>query len=111
MNTMIKTLSGALFLVLASGAQADSSRDCMLEGTVQRADGQNQEAVAVKFHSAKRYDAEANCRIRRDEKLEFKLPDDPRLQDAPAGATVKYRYQRDEEGESSTELISVGTSA
>ena len=46
-----------------------------------------------------------------DEKLEFKLPEDPRLQDAPAGATVKYRYQRDEEGESRTELISVGTSA
>mgnify|MGYP003131772193 CR=1 FL=1 len=40
--------------------------------------------------------------------MEFKLPADTRLKNAPAGSTVKYRYRQHEDGSSKTELVSVG---
>ncbi len=98
----------ALALTIPAGvAQADSNRDCLLEGTVQRAGEQNQEQVQVKFHSASKYEKGSNCRFRRNEKMEFKLPEDPRLKDAPRGSEVKYRYREDGQGGSRTELISI----
>ena len=87
-------------------ALAGSEKDCLLEGTVYKS-GQDQQ-TGVKFHSAKKYDEDANCRVRRGEKMEFKLPEDPRLKEAPSGSTVKYRYQEQEDGSSKTELVSVG---
>jgi hypothetical protein len=41
--------------------------------------------------------------------MEFKLPSDNRVKDAPDGSEVQYRYRTDEAGGSNTELISVGT--
>ncbi|GAB5451685.1 MAG: hypothetical protein Hals2KO_20130 [Halioglobus sp.] len=61
----------------------------------------------VKIHSVSRYDEEARCKVRRGQKLEFKLPQDTRIQDAPDGSEVQYRYRSDDSG-SSAELISVG---
>jgi hypothetical protein len=40
--------------------------------------------------------------------MEFKLPPDPRVQGAEDGSPVKYRYRKESDGSTSTELISVG---
>lgn len=110
---MKKQIFAAMALSLAAtGSIADNtSRDCMLEGTVQKPQGGGDtgEEVNVKFHSVSKYDQDSNCRVRRGEKMEFKLPADPRLKDAPPGSSVKYRYQTDGEGTTKTELISIGT--
>ena len=112
MKTIQTIISAVLLATLTMAAQAENPRDCMLEGSVHRSDSADgQDSVKVRFHSASKYEEGATCRMRRGEKLEFRLPDDPRLQDAPEGSKVKARYQRNSEGESTTELISVGTAA
>jgi hypothetical protein len=100
----------ALVIGLASGAGvADAERDCVLEGTVYKGNAGEEQSVNVKFHSVSKYDEDANCRVRRGEKMQFKLPPDPRLQEAEDGSPVKYRYQSDGEGSEKTQLISIGT--
>ena len=112
MKTQFTTsLLAATLLAVTAPALAESDRDCMLEGTVYKTERGGEEQMQVKFHSIERYDEDARCRTRRGEKMEFKLPQDTRLQEAPDGANVKYRYQEKSDGSSSTELISVGTSA
>ena len=84
-------------------AMASSEKDCRLKGTVERsADADPQ----VKIHSISRYDKDSHCRVRRGQKLEFKLPQDSRLNTAPAGSEVEYRYRSGDEGESA-ELIRI----
>lgn len=102
-----KLIGAAALLAVAMSAQAQ--KDCLLEGTVQKGGSADGEQTAVKFHSMEKYDANANCRTRRGEKMEFKLPADPRLEEAPAGSEVKYRYRTDGEGNAEAELISIGT--
>jgi len=106
---IIKTLvASAALSLLAGAAVADGSKDCMLEGTVYKNGDSAQPGVNVKFHSVSKYDEDANCRIRRGDKMEFKLPPDPRVQGAEDGSPVKYRYRKESDGSTSTELISVG---
>ena len=109
MKTVTAIISSVALSLCAGVSMADSTKDCMLEGTVQKGANSQNEQLSVKFHSAEKYDQDSNCRIRRGEKLEFKLPDDPRLKDAEAGSPVKYRYRTDSDGSSKTELVSVGT--
>jgi hypothetical protein len=104
-------LSALVMLSSAGIVQAGGTRDCMLEGTVHKSGTGAAEDVQIRFRSAKKYDEDARCRVRRGEKLEFQLPQDPRLEKAPSGASVKYRYREDDKGNRTTELISVGTSA
>ncbi len=109
----MKTLPGiiaALTLpLLANVALADApDKDCLLEGTVHKSGSASDQGMNVKFHSVSKYDEDANCRVRRGEKMEFKLPPDPRLEEAEDGSPVKYRYRSDGDGSSKTELISVG---
>ena len=106
MKTLLAAVSTVALLAAPVAALAGSEKDCLLEGTVYKS---GQEPTGVKFHSAKRYDENSKCRVRRGEKMEFKLPEDSRLQDAPNGSTVKYRYQEQEDGTSKTELVSVST--
>lgn len=87
---------------------ADSEKDCLLEGTVLHGEQAGQNTTSVKIHSISKYDAQAQCNIRRSQKMEFKLPPDTRLKDAPSGSDVKYRYRTDEHGQAETQLISVG---
>ena len=95
--------------MIASGAvSAGPDKDCLLTGTVVRGAPGNSDAVSVKIHSVDKYDDEANCRVRSGQKMEFKLPSDARLQQAPEGSEVKYRYREDGEGSVGTELLSVG---
>ena len=105
MKQLMITVSTAALLAVPGLSLAQNEKDCLLEGTVQKS-GEAQ--TGVTFHSAKRYDEDAKCRVRRGEKMEFKLPADPRLEDAPEGSTVKYRYQEQKDGTSKTELVSIG---
>lgn len=109
MNNASKVIATLAFSLAATTGMADADRDCLLEGTVQKGSSSGDQNVSVKFHSAEKYDQDSSCRIRRGEKLEFKLPADPRLQEADPGSPVKYRYQTDGDGSAKTELISVGT--
>ena len=107
MKTLVQTM---VFLVLATGsfALAAGERDCLLKGTVQRGAGAAEEATQVKIHSISQFNEESRCSVNRSQKMEFKLPQDPRLQAAPAGSEVEYRYRTDDSGRTSAELISVG---
>ena len=105
MKKLILSLSTAALLAVPGLALAEPEKDCLLEGTVYKS-GEDQ--TRVKFHSAKRYEKDSNCRVRKGEKMEFKLPEDPRLERAPSGSSVKYRYQENKDGSSKTELVSVG---
>ena len=99
-------LSSLALVAFAATSQA-ADKDCMLEGTVYKS-GEGVENTKVQFHSMEKYDEDANCRVRKDEKVDFKLPTDPRLEEAPSGSKVRYRYQENADGERSTKLISVG---
>jgi hypothetical protein len=105
MYILRNTIAASFLLAVCTGATAGGEKDCLLQGTVHRGD---QDATMVKIHSVRKYDDESRCKVRRGEKLEFKLPPDTRVKAAPEGSEVKYRYRTDGEGESSTELISVG---
>ena len=107
--TLTTSLLAAALLAATGPALAETTKDCMLEGTVYKTERGGEEQMQVKFHSMEKYDEDARCRNRKGEKMEFKLPEDTRLQDAPSGANVKYRYQENSDGTSNTELISVGT--
>lgn len=107
---MKKTYNTALLasLLLASTAIVAGEKDCLLKGTVERDPGAAANATQVKIHSVSRYDEGSRCNIRRNQKMEFKLPQDTRVQEAPSGSEVEYRYRQDEKGESSAELMRVG---
>ena len=105
----IKTLAIAVVFAASPAAFAESEKDCLLTGTVQHGDSADKSATSVKIHSVSRYDENSRCRVRRDQKMEFKLPADNRVKGAPDGSEVQYRYRTDEAGGSNTELISVGT--
>lgn len=97
----------ALFMAIPL-VMADSGKDCLLEGKVQRGERAGQDTTSVQIHSISKYDAQSRCNVKRNQKMEFKLPPDTRLKDAPAGSDVRYRYRTDENGQSDTQLISVG---
>ncbi len=105
----MNALALAVVFAASPAAFADSEKDCLLKGTVQHGDSADNAATTVKIHSVSRYDENSRCRVRRDQKMEFKLPSDNRVKDAPDGSKVQYRYRTDEAGGSKAELISVGT--
>ncbi len=95
-------------LIAAAPAWAEADKDCLMKGKVVRGEQAGQETTTVKIHSVSRYNDESRCKVRRDQKMEFKLPADSRVQEAPSGSKVKYRYRTDESGKDNAELISVG---
>ena len=108
MNKLTSALSALALLAAAASVQAGPPRDCVLEGTVYKSGQGDEQSTQVQFHSMEKYSDDSNCRVRRDEKLQFKLPADPRLEKAPSGSSVRYHYQENSNGESKTKLISVG---
>ena len=109
MKTLTKLAAIGALSIIANAALAETTRDCMLEGTVQKGQANDEQNVNVKFHSVGKYDQDSTCRVRRDEKMQFKLPADPRVQEAAPGSTVKYRYRTDSDGSAKAEVVSVGT--
>jgi hypothetical protein len=109
MKTVI-TLTAAMSLSLvAMTGMAETTRDCLLEGTVQKGSGSDSQGVSVKINSVGKYDQDSSCRVRPGQKMEFKLPADPRVQGAEDGSAVKYRYRTESDGTTRTDLVSVGT--
>lgn len=104
MKQLILTATFATLMGASSIASAE--KDCLLEGTVERSGSGAEQSTMVRIHSVKKYDDSSRCRVRRDQKMEFKLPQDERLKSAPSGSEVKYRYRSDGD-DASTELISV----
>lgn len=100
----------AAMSALAVSAQADGARDCLLKGTLDKPARGETEFMDVHFYSARKFDKSSRCRIRKGEKLRFKIPDDPRIDSAPDGAKVEYRYREDNDGKVSAELIKVRSS-
>ena len=109
MKTLVKIAAVSSLALFATASIAETTRDCMLEGTVQKGQQGQGQGVNVKFHSVSKYDQDSSCRVRRGEKMEFKLPADPRLKEAEPGSTVKYRYRTESDGTTQAELVSVGT--
>lgn len=109
MKVLIKIIATITLPLIAVAGMAETTRDCMLKGTVQKGAGSEEQGVNVKFHSVRKYDEDASCRVRRGEKMEFKLPADPRVQEAEPGSSVQYRHRTDSDGNSKTELVSIGT--
>ena len=107
MNTFAKTMIIPLLVCASPMVLADSEKDCLLEGTVLHGEQAGQDTTTVKIHSISQYDEQSRCNVRRSQKMEFKLPPDTRLKDAPSGSDVKYRYRSDGTGQSDTQLISV----
>lgn len=108
MNSMKEIMVISALLLAAPLAIAGNERDCLLQGTVQHGEQAGETATKVKINSISQYDEDTRCNVRRNQKMEFKLPQDTRVKDAPSGSEVQYRYRTDESGESRTELISVG---
>jgi len=108
MNPLLKTLIIPAILLACPVAMVDNEKDCLLEGTVMHGAQGSQDATSVKITSISNYDAESRCNVKRGAKMEFKLPQDTRLKQAPSGSDVKYRYRTDDAGQSETQLISVG---
>lgn len=93
-------------LLLSSSTLLAAEKDCLLRGTVEHGtttDGSTQ----VKINSVSRYNEESRCSMKRGQKMEFKLPQDPRIEKAPSGSEVEYRYRQDDNGASNAELISI----
>jgi hypothetical protein len=109
MSSFSKTLVFSVLFLVVPVVMAGDERDCLLEGTVQHGKQAGQESTMVNIDSISKYDEESRCAVRRGQKLEFKLPQDSRLQEAPSGSSVKYRYRTDDSGQSNSELISIGT--
>lgn len=108
MNAFLRTMVFPALILGSPYLAADSAKDCMLEGTVQHGERGGQDTTTVQINSISKYDDDSRCTVQRGEKLEFKLPPDTRLKDAPSGSDVKYRYRTDDNGQSETQLISVG---
>ncbi|MBK6512095.1 MAG: hypothetical protein IPG64_21750 [Haliea sp.] len=108
MKPLLKSMIIPALFMAVPFVMADSEKDCLLEGTVLHGEQAGQGTTSVQIHSITKYDAQSKCNVKRNQKMEFKLPPDTRLKDAPSGSDVKYRYRTDESGQSETQLISVG---
>lgn len=109
MKPFLKTMILPALIFASPLIIADSGKDCLLEGTVLHGEQAGQETTTVKINSISKYDENSRCNVKRDQKMEFKLPPDTRLKDAPSGSDVKYRYRTDGSGQpAQTQLISVG---
>jgi len=98
----------AAIALVAPAVWAGPDRDCLLKGTVEHGEGAGSGDTMVKIHAVRPYDNDARCRDLGRQKMQFKLPADPRVQEAPSGSAVEYRYRLDDSGNSDAELISVG---
>ena len=108
MNPFSKIVVLTALLSAASVVLADSEKDCLLQGTVVHGEQTGQGMTTVKINSISKYDEDARCNMRRGQKMEFKLPEDARLKDAPSGSGEKYRYRTYDDDQPSAELISIG---
>ena len=108
-HVQLKGALGAILaplLALSFNVQAETVRDCTVTGTVKPASASS-DNVIVALHSVKPAEDGAPCKVRRKERLKFKLPATSELADAKPGTRVEYRYTEDSEQGSSWKLQKV----
>ncbi|QIB64821.1 hypothetical protein [Kineobactrum salinum] len=106
----MKYISRALILLaiplFTSGAWAETTQDCILEGTVDKKKAvQTGRDVYVTFHSASRAEKNSECTLNRRNRVEFKEPKNAMIENAPDGAKVKYRYTKEENQDGEWQLM------
>jgi len=96
-------------LLVCAVAKAETPvSDCLLTGTVKQS-AADENKVYVAFRSARPAEPGAKCKMPRKDKLQFKVPADSRINAAPPGSKVEYRYSEDREQEGSWELRSISS--
>ncbi|TXS91386.1 hypothetical protein FV139_16830 [Parahaliea maris] len=109
MKTLIKVITLTVLPLFAAGTWAEVTQDCIVEGTVDKQKAREHgKDVYVAFHSASRASDDANCRLnRRSNRVEFKQPKDAKINSAPDGAKVKYRYTEEDNKKGEWKLLDV----
>lgn len=97
----MKTITKALLLttlpLFATGALAEVTQDCILEGTVDKKKAEQMgRDVYIAFHSANRAEKGSECKLNRRNRVQFKEPKNAMIENAPDGAKVKYRYTEED---------------
>ena len=107
--TITKLAAAAILaplFTLALNVQAETVRDCTVTGTVKPSPASS-ENVHVALHSVRPAESGAPCKVRRKDRLKFKLPSSPELENAKPGTQVEYRYTEDSKQGSSWKLQKV----
>ena len=108
----MKKLTAAIALalpLLAPGAFAEVTQDCIVEGTVDKDRAAKMgKPVYVEFHSAKSGE-DARCSMNRSKnrRVQLKAPSTDGIENAPHGSKVKYRYTEDRNKDGKWELLEV----
>ena len=94
--------------VIGAIAQADSTQDCIVDGTVKnRAHVQHGTNVYVSFHSAKDGAGRNSCRLAERGKVAFREPKNAMIENVPAGSKVRYHYTQEGEQAPQWQLMKV----
>lgn len=108
MKTITRALILATLPLLAAGTSAEVTQDCILEGTVDKKKAEQMgRDVYVAFHSASRAEKDSECKLNRRNRVEFKEPKNAMIENAPDGATVKYRYTEKDNQDGEWQLMGV----
>ena len=107
-KTLIKTILLTALPLLAVGTYAETTQDCILEGTIDKSKAEKAgKNVYVEFHSASKAEPDTSCNLNRRNKLEFKEPKNAMIENAPDGAQVKYRYTEEDNKDPQWQLIGI----
>jgi hypothetical protein len=108
MKTITKALILAALPLFSTGAWAEVTQDCILEGTVDKKKAEQMgRDVYIAFHSASRAETGSECKLNRRNRVEFKESKDTAIENAPDGAKVKYRYTEKNNQNGEWELMGV----
>ena len=108
MKILIKTILITALPFLAMGTYAETTQDCILEGTIDKSKAEKAgKNVYVEFHSARKAEPATSCNLNRRNKLEFKEPKNAMIENAPDGAQVKYRYTEEDNKDPQWQLIGI----
>ncbi len=108
MKIMTRALILATLPLITTGAWAEVTQDCILEGTVDKKKAEQMgRDVYVAFHSASRAEKGSECKLNRRNRVEFKEPKNAMIENAPDGARVKYRYTEEDNQDGEWQLMGV----
>lgn len=101
------TLGMGLALTSLASVSALAGQDCILEGEIKKAEASDgTHAVYIDFHTAKRFSADSQCRFRQND-IQFNGVAGSQITKLAPGATVKYRYTREQRAEPTWQLLQV----
>ncbi|GAB3316222.1 hypothetical protein [Haliea atlantica] len=107
-HTIRRSLLLATLPLVALGARAEVTQDCILEGTVDKGKAEQMgRDVYVEFHSAARAERGSECNLQRRNRIQFKEPKNAMIENAPDGSKVRYRYTEKDDQQGEWRLIGV----